>query len=166
MKPKFFFIIAFTLAAWGFSGVSQAFAQTPKTLPLVPATGVVQTATGLTGWCGQDFVLLAQEQVGNQWSARLVRLSSEPTNRAVRFFIYSANGKILFAGINPDGGTKTGTPSAFVENPAGFWNTFAWTAEVVYKLWPGHDTLVVIIRQAKQDCLLTRVLFSGFSGKG
>lgn len=164
MKPKFFFILIIALAAVTLVGASAAQAQPakqPKQMPIVPMTSVVQTATGLTGWCGKDFILLSQEQVGDRWRARLSRISNDPTDRAVRFFIYSASGKLIFTGINSAGGTKEKGVSAFVEKPGGFWTTYAWTAEVVYEPAPGPGTLVVMIRQAKQDCLLTRVLFTG-----
>ena len=169
MKPrKLFFILAIAVALAA-SSVAQAQSKPkPKPFPIVPATVVADTPSGnIMARCGQDFVLFhAFQGADNQVVVRVVRFSNDPKGRAVKYYYYDGRFKLIASAVHALADGRTDAPAISLGNPPGFWQTYVYHSENSTKVISdlGVVTVVVVIRQKTQDCLLVKEVLMG--GKG
>ena len=171
MKPRKFFLVMGALIAVFIGGnVAQAqpLKSKPKPFPIVPATVVADTASGnIMARCGQDFVLFhAFQGTDNEVVARVVRLSNDPRGRAIKYHYYDGRFKLVASAVHVVADGQTDAPAVLLENPPGFWRSYAYHSENSTKVIPDLAvvTVVVVIRQKTQDCLLVKEVLMG--GKG
>ena len=170
MKPrKLFFILAIAVALAA-SSVAQAQSKPkPKPFPIVPATVVADTPSGnIMARCGQDFVLFhAFQGADNEVIARIIRFSNDPRGRAVKYHYYDGRFKLVASAVHVLADGQTDTAAVLLKDPPGFWRSYAYHSENSTKVISdlGVVTVVVVIRQKTQDCLLVKEVLMG-GGKG
>lgn len=181
MKPRFFVIIvlvaAWAVLAWAVLGTSFANAQTPKPqpstspsepFPIVPGKVVANFISDETVYrCGKDIVFFRTSQgLDFTVTTTVFRLSNDPKGRAVKYFYYDGTHHLIATSvIAASDGQRQGS-SIFLGSP-GWWDTYGFRSEFRDPLPPTVATLttvIVLIRQATQDCLITKQEW--FSNKG
>lgn len=175
MKPRFFVIItlfaAWVVLGWAMLGTSFANAQTPKPQPSTSLSKPFPIVSGkvvanfisdeMVYQCGKDIVFFRTSQgVDFTVTTTVFRLSNDPKGRAVKYFYYDGAHQLITSFVVAASDGQRQSPSIFLgSSGSGWWDTYGFRSEFRDPLPPTVATLttvVVLIRQATQDCLLTK----------